>query len=510
VGVTPGVGVGLPFVSDALTDLKARLAEVHDIEKAIAVAGWDQRTMMPPGGAAARAEVSATLSGLAHGRFVDPEVGRLLDRLAPLEEELDYDSDEASLIRVTRRDWEKARRVPAELAADWARESGRAHEAWLAARAENSYEVFKPAFRRVHEVALRWAELMEQGESPYDAFLDEYEPGMKTAEVKAVFDVLRPELTAIVREAGEPADDSFLEGDYPVETQREFYESILRDFGFEEGTFRLDPTVHPFATSFSRTDIRMTTRYKPTNLRALWAAMHEAGHGLTYQGTEPSLARTPLYGNASLGLGESQSRTWENLVGRSLAFWRGRLGELQQFFPQLESVDLETWYRGINRVAPGPIRVDADEVTYSLHIILRFELEQELVAGTLTLDELPEAWNAKMSELLGIDVPDDALGVLQDVHWTGARYGYFPTYALGNVLSVQIWRAVEEELPDLDAQLEAGEFGPLYESLRRRIYRHGRKFTPRETLERAIGASEIDPEPYLAYLRSKVAGLQPA
>jgi carboxypeptidase Taq len=500
----------LQAVNDVLATLKQRLAEIHDLEKALAVIGWDQRTMMPTGGAAARAEVSATLSGLAHERFVDDEIGRLLDQLAPLEQQLDYDSDDASLIRVTRRDWEKARRVPSEVASAWARESGRAHVAWLEAREANDYAVFRPAFQRVHEVALRWAEYMEPGESPYDAFLDEYEPGMTTAEVRGVFDVLRPELTAIVRESGEPADDSFLEGDYPVETQRAFLDGVLRDFGFVEGTYRLDPTVHPFATSFARTDIRMTTRYKPTNLRSLWAAMHEAGHGLTYQGTEPSIARTPLYGNASLGLGESQSRTWENLVGRSLAFWRGRLGELQRFFPQLESVDLDTWYRGINRVAPGLIRVDADEVTYSLHVILRFELEQELVAGTLSLDELPEAWNAKMAELLGIDVPDDARGVLQDVHWTGARYGYFPTYALGNVLSVQIWRAVEEELVDLEAQLEAGEFGPLYESLRRRIYRHGRKFTPRETLDRAIGATEIDPEPYLAYLRSKVAGLQPA
>jgi carboxypeptidase Taq len=497
-------------VSAALDDLKQRLAEVYDLEKAAAIAGWDQRTMMPPQGAAARSEVSATLSGIAHERFVADDVGRLLDELAPLEAELDFDLDDASLIRVTRRDWEKARRVPPELAADWAREGGRAHVAWLQAREANDFSVFRPALQRVHDVALRWAELMEPGDSPYDAFLDEYEPGMKTAEVKAVFDVLRPELTAIVREAGEPADDSFLEGDFPLERQQEFLEGVLRAFGFEAGTYRLDPTVHPFATTFSRTDIRMTTRYKPTNLRALWAGMHEAGHGLTYQGTGPELARSPLYGNASLGLGESQSRTWENLVGRSLPFWRGRLPELQRLFPQLESIDLDAWYRGINRVAPGLIRVDSDEVTYSLHIILRFELEQELVAGSLSLDDLPEAWNAKMKELLGVDVPDDARGVLQDVHWTRAAYGYFPTYALGNVLSVQIWRAVEEELPDLDAQLEAGEFEPLYRSLRDRIYRHGRKFTPRETLERAIGATEIDPQPYLAYLRSKVAGLQPA
>ena len=280
------------------------------------------------------------------------------------------------------------------------------------------------------------------------------------------------------------------------------------DFGFEDGAYRLDPTVHPFATSFARTDIRMTTRYKPTNLRALWAAMHEAGHGLTYQGVDPALGRSPLYGNASLGLGESQSRSWENLVGRSLPFRRGRYPELQRLFPQLERVDLETWYRGINRVAPGLIRVDADEVTYSLHIILRFELEQQLVAGELALADLPEAWNARMRELLGVEVPDDARGVLQDVHWTRASYGYFPTYALGNALSVQIWRVVEQELPDLDAQLEAGEFGPLYESLRGRLYRHGRKFTPMQTLERAIGADAIDPQPYLEYLRGKVKSLR--
>ena len=493
-----------------IDELRQRLAEVYDLERALGVLGWDQRTMMPAQGAAARAEASATLAGVAHERFVSDEIGRLLDAVAPLEDELDYDSDDASLIRVTRREWEKERRVPSELAAAWTREGARAHSAWLAAREANDYGVFLPAFKRVHEVALRWAEHMEPGDSPYDPFLDEYEPGMKTAEVKAVFDVLRPELTAIVREAGEPADDSFLEGDFPLEAQKEVYEGLLRDLGFPGDVVRLDPTVHPFATTFARTDIRLTTRYRPDNLRALWSTMHEAGHGLTYLGIAPELARSPLYGNASLGLGESQSRTWENLVGRSLAFWRGRLPELQRRFPQLQAVELDDFYRGINRVVPGPTRVTSDEVTYSLHIILRFELEQELVAGTLAPEDLPEAWNAKTEELLGVEIQDDLSGVLQDVHWSGARYGYFPTYALGNVLSVQIWRAVEEELGDLDAQLEAGEFAPLYESLRSRIYRHGRKFTPMETLERAIRAGEIDPEPYLEYLRAKVAGLQPA
>ncbi len=492
-------------MTGALTDLREALAELHDLERALGVLNWDQRTFMPSRGAEARGEAMATLGGLVHERFVWDEIGRLLDAAEPAVSGPDYDSDDASLVRVTRRDWEKARRVPSELAAAWLREGAKAQSAWIEARAASDFSLFLPAFRGVHEVALRWAECQEQGDSPYDAFLDEYEPGMKTSEVKAVFDVLRPELTAIVSEAGDPADDSFLHGDYPVEKQQAFLEEVLRRFGFEEGGWRLDPTVHPFATSFARTDIRMTTRYKPDNLRALWAAMHEGGHGLTYQGVDPALDRTPLSGSASLGLGESQSRTWENLVGRSRPFWERFLPELQRQFPQLERVSLDDFLRGANRIAPGLIRVDADEVTYSLHIILRFELEQQLVDGTLALEDLPEAWNARMREFLGVEVPDDARGVLQDVHWTRAAYGYFPTYALGNVISLQIWQHVRRELPALDEQMARGEFGELYGWLSDRLYRHGRKFTPLETLQRAIGEDRIDPAPYLAYLREKLA-----
>jgi carboxypeptidase Taq len=497
----------LAVAAAALAELKRRLAEIHDLERTLGVLSWDQRTTMPAKGAPARAEALATLGGIVHERFVSDEIGRLLERAEADGDGLEYDSDDASLLRVVRRDYDKARRVPAELAAAWLREGSKAQAAWLEARAASDFGVFLPALRSVHEIALRWAEYQEQGDSPYDAFLDEYEPGMKTTEVKAVFDVLRPELTALVAEAGEPADDSFLDGDYPVAGQQEFLEEVLTRFGFEQDAWRLDPTVHPFATSFSRTDIRMTTRYKPTNLRALWAALHEGGHGLTYQGVDPALDRTPLAGSASLGLGESQSRTWENLVGRSRPFWNRFYPELQARFPQLESVSLDHFYRGINRVAPGLIRVDADEVTYSLHIILRFELEQQLVDGSLALEDLPEAWDARMRDFLGIEVPDATRGVLQDVHWSRAAYGYFPTYALGNVISVQIWRHVEQALPDLDAQIERGEFGELYGWLADRLYRHGRKFTPLETLERAIGESAIDPEPYLAYLRAKIASL---
>jgi carboxypeptidase Taq len=497
-------------VADALAQLKQRLAEVYDLERALGVLAWDQRTMMPPQGAPARAEAAATLSGLVHERSTSDEIGALLDELAPLEEELDYDPDDASLIRVARRDWERDRRVPAELTAARTREAAKAHVVWLEAREANDFEVFLPAFRRVHDLALQWGECMEPGDSPYDPFIDEYEPGMTTAQVTAVFDVLREELTEIARNAGEPADDSFLEGDFPLAAQKELFAEVLRRFGFEEGRYRLDPTVHPFAITFSSTDIRMTTRYRENTIRSLWSTMHEGGHGLSYQGIAPELARSPLYGNASHGIGESQSRTWENLVGRSLPFWRGFYPEVQRRFPHLASVGVDDFYRGINRVERGLIRVEADEVTYSLHIIVRFELEQQLVAGALAPEDLPDAWNAKMAELLGVDVPDDLRGVLQDVHWTRPSYGYFPTYALGNVLSVQIWRALEDDHPDLDALLESGDLSPLYETLRQRLYRHGRKFTPLETLERAVGATEIDPQPYLEYLRAKVDALATA
>jgi carboxypeptidase Taq len=282
---------------------------------------------------------------------------------------------------------------------------------------------------------------------------------------------------------------------------------VISTFGFEPSAYRLDPTVHPFCTSFSRRDVRMTTRFE-NGLDGLWSTMHEAGHGLYAHGISPSLERTPLATSPSLGLNESQSRTWENLVGRSRPFWIHWYEPLQEAFAeQLGGVELEDFLRAVNRAEPGLIRVEADETTYSLHIILRFELEQQLVEGTLDPKELPGAWNAGMKDFLGVDVPDDAHGVLQDIHWSQGGIGYFPTYALGNVISLQIWSVVREAIPDLDAQMEAGELLQLSDWLRDNLYSLGRKFTPKETLERVTGSPTIDPEPYLAYLRDKVGAL---
>jgi carboxypeptidase Taq len=493
--------------SAPLDELKQRLAEIADLSRAAGVLGWDQRVTMPPLGTESRAESLATLGKIIHESFVSDEVGRLLEQLRPLEESEPYDSDAASLIRITRRDWEKARRVPTELRVEMTRAAARGHHAWVEARRNADFASFLPYLRENIELKRRYADCFEWEDSPYTPLLDDYEPGMTTSEVREVFDVLRPALTSLVAEAPQ-VDASFLHRTFPIDDQKEFGEQLVRTLGFEEGAWRIDPTAHPFCTSFSNRDVRLTTRYFPDNLESIWSTLHEAGHGLYAHGIASSLMRTPLGGAPSLGLNESQSRTWENLVGRSRPFWMHWYGQLQEaFHDALHDVELDAFMRAINRAEPGLIRVDADETTYSLHIILRFELEQELVAGTVQLEDLPEIWNAKMKEFLGIDVPDDGQGVLQDVHWSSGGVGYFPTYALGNVISLQIWARVREALPDLDDQLAAGDVGELSDWLRDNLYSLGRKLSPRETLERVTGSGDLDPQPYLAYLRDKVGSL---
>ena len=489
-----------------LRALRERLAEIVDLAKAVGVLAWDQKVTMPPGGHPARAEAMATVGRIAHEKFTDAEVGNLLERLRPLEDSLEYDSDDASLIRVTRRDWEKQRRVPTELRTEMIRAAALGNQVWIEARATNDFGKFLPALERNLDLKRHYVECFEWKDSPYTALLDDFEPYMLTSEVAEVFGAIRPALAELVKEAPS-VDASFLFQDYPVEDQKEFYGRILDTLGFEEGSYRLDPTVHPFCTSFSRRDVRMTTRFE-SGLDGLWSTLHEAGHGQYAHGIAESLERTPLAGSPSLGLNESQSRTWENLVGRSRPFWLHWYEPLQQAFPgQLGDVDLETFLAAVNRAEPGLIRVEADETTYSLHIILRFELEQRLIEGTLEPKDLPEAWAAGMSNLLGVDVPDDTHGVLQDIHWSQGGIGYFPTYALGNVISLQIWASVRDAIPDLDAQMEAGELHELAAWLRDNLYSLGRKFTPKETIERITGSPTINSQPYLVYLRDKLATL---
>jgi carboxypeptidase Taq len=488
-------------------ELRSRLGEMWDLAKLAYLASWDQQTMMPPQGAGVRAHQLATASKTVHDRLVSEELGELLEELRSYEESFDYDSDEASLIRVARRDREKELRVPGELREAQTRAGAEAFPVWVEARRTNDFELFRPYLERNVELRRRYATCFDVDE-PYDALLDDFEPGMKSAEVREVFARLRDGLVPLVAEAAEqPIDDSCLRGHFPVEAQRELQHIVLSRFGFREGTWRIDPVEHPFAASFGTSDIRMTTYYPEHEMRGVFAAMHEGGHALYEHNVDPALERTPLCRGTSLALHESQSRMFENLVGRSLAWWSWAYPEVQRLFPDaFADVELEDFHRAINKVQPSLIRIEADEATYSLHIILRFELEQELIAGSVESRELPAVWNERMREYLGVEVPDDAHGVLQDVHWSRGTLGYFPTYALGNVVSVQIWEKVLEDVPDLDEHLANADLGPLSDWLREKLWRHGRKFTPQETLERVVGGG-LDPEPYLRYLNAKLGAL---
>jgi carboxypeptidase Taq len=490
-----------------LERLKQRLGEVNDLTKAAGLLFWDQRVMMPAGGSEARAEAIATVSRLTQERFIAADVGKLLEELRGLEESSDYDSFEASLIRVTRRDYEKAVRVPPELVGEMRRASALALSAWGPAKAASNFGALRPHLEANLELRHRYVECFEETEETYDILLDDYEPNMKTTEVRDIFDELKEELVPLIQEIAEAGevDDSFLTGEFDPGRQREFGLELLRHFGYTEEGWRLDQTAHPFMSSPGFGDIRLTSNFQPSDLSSLFATMHEFGHGVYEWGVDPSLSRTPLGSGVSLGVHESQSRTWENLVGRSRSFWRYFYPRLQRVFPeQLGSVDEEAFYRAVNKVHPSLIRIDADEITYNLHIILRFELEQELIEDRLAVRDLPDVWNARMDEYLGIEVPDDARGVLQDMHWAAGGFGYFPTYSLGNVISVQIWERAKEDLGDLDERFERGEFDELRDWLHEHLYRLGRKFTPQETIERVTG-SRIDARPYLRYLREKLA-----
>jgi len=495
-------------VDRAFEELRARIAQYWDLAKVQMILFWDQRTMMPPGGAADRAEQLATLARLTHETLVSDETGRLLEEVRPFGESLEYDSDHASLLRWLRREYGKAVRVPVELRAELSRAAAQGLPVWERARRESDFGLFLPVLRHNFELRRQYVACFEPAEEDYDHLLDDFEPGMRTSEVRAIFDRLKEGLQPLLREVldSEPPDDSFLHGTFPLAAQQELERRVLAGFGFTPESWRIDETVHPFASSAGIADIRLTTHHREHDLHSVFATMHEFGHGLYERQVGPELARTPLARGCSLGVHESQSRMWENLVGRSLPFWRRFYPDLQELFPSFGSVGLDAFYRAINRIRPSLIRIDADEVTYNFHIILRFELEQELLSGALDPADAPEAWDAKMQEYLGIDVPDVADGILQDMHWAGGNVGYFSTYSLGNIVSCQLWERIRADLPGLDDEFERGEFGSLRDWLAKHVHRHGRKYMPTELLERAVGGP-IDPEPYLAYLRRKLGSI---
>lgn len=494
-------------MKDPIEQLKTNLNVISDLQCSSYVLNWDQQTYMPPGGAEARAFQMSTLRRLSHERMISDAMYETLHAAKAAAANLDPDSYDARLVAQAEYQVDKLRPVPSEWIGEFYQVVGRAHNVWEQAKSRSDFTLFQPHLEKIVRLRKQFSDFFQPYDHVYDPLLNEFERGMKTAQVKAVFDQLRPEQTALVQaivDSGVEVDDSPLYQPFVESRQWDFGVQVISDLGYEFERGRQDKAAHPFTSSFSPGDVRITTRFDPTYLgTGLFSSIHEAGHALYDQGMSQEFLRTPLFDGASYGIHESQSRMMENLVGRSKPFWKGYLPVLQQHFPsELGEVDLERFYRAINKVKPSLIRTEADEATYNLHIMIRFDLEIDLLQGDLEVADLPAAWNGKMEEYLGLTPPDHTKGVLQDVHWSSGYFGYFPTYALGNLMASQIWEVVRADLPGIDQDIEQRKFQPLREWLREKVHRHGAKYEPVELLRRVTGEG-LNPQPFMDYLEGK-------
>ncbi|MFC1878851.1 carboxypeptidase M32 [Chloroflexota bacterium] len=494
-----------------LNELKTRLAEINDLNMVSALLGWDQSTNMPPGGAAARGRQSATLAQIAQEKFIDPAIGKLLDDLTPYAESLPYESDEASLVRVTRREYERDTKVPPEFLGKLYSHMAESYQVWTKARPENDFSSVQPLLEKTLDLSRQMADFFPGYEHIADPLIDFSDYGMKASTVRALFADLRQQLVPIVGAITEQplADDTCLRKHFPKEKQLDFSRQVVKQLGYDFERGRVDLSPHPFTTKFSLGDVRFTVRYQEDFLgECLSSAIHEAGHAMYEQGIRMNLEGTPLAGGTSSGVHESQSRLWENLVGRSRGFWEYYYPQLQEIFPeQLENTSLDEFYRAFNKVERSLIRTDADEVTYNLHVMLRFDFELALLEGKLAVRDLPEAWQERFKADLGITPPDDSDGVLQDVHWYGGVIGgAFQGYTLGNILSAQFFDQALKTHPEIPDNIRSGKFGALHGWLKNNIYQYGSIFTAAELVERVTGGP-ITIKPYIHYLQEKYGRL---
>jgi carboxypeptidase Taq len=491
----------------SLDRLNAVMAEVMDLRHAASLMSWDEQVLMPRGAGAGRSLAAATVRKMAHEKFTSAEVGDLLAAERARLGRRDPSSEIGRLLAVTARDYEKATRVPATYVAEHAQVTSVARLVWQEARSRSDFTLFAPHLEKIIGLKRQYVSFFAPTAHPYDILLDDYEPGLTTHDVQVLFDALRSRQRDLIRRvaACPQIGDRLLHLAHPEQGLWDFGVDVATAFGFDWTRGRQDKSVHPFTGGSGPDDVRITTRFEPQQpLTAVFATMHETGHALYEQGVDPRWTRTALEGGASLGLHESQSRLWENLVGRSWPFW-------QHFWPKLQSlchvtlhdVSLEEFYRTINRVQPSFIRVDADEATYNLHVMLRVEIEIAMLEETLSANDLPELWNAKMREYVGVEPPDARQGILQDMHWAIGLIGYFPTYTIGNVISAQLWETFLAVEPRRDELIQRGDFSALLAWLRRELHQHGRRFEPPDLLERITGRG-IDPQPYLRYLEAKV------
>jgi carboxypeptidase Taq len=493
-------------MSSAISELRQWTAEISDFRRISALLRWDQETQMPALGASMRAEQVAALERLTHERFISERTGELIAAATAELTGLAPDSIEARIISRTRNLYEKDRNVPTDLAVELARASSDGYELWMAARSAQDFRVFEPALARNFTLVREYAACFDGYEDPYDALLDDFVPAMSTATAEALLAELKTELTPVIAALRDHSvDASALHVDYPIPGQRQMVREVLGLMGFDERGWRIDDSAHPFETSFSVGDVRLTNRYVRTHFpTALYGAMHECGHGLYEAGIDPGLQRTPLATIYSSAMHESQSRLWENVVGRGRAFSTALAPILvRNAGGALDGLGAEGLFRAVNAVVPGPLRLEADEATYGLHIVVRFELERALLSGDLSPADLPAAWNERMREYLGVTVRNDNEGVMQDIHWAESMVGYFPAYAIGNLIAAQLWEAARAQLPELDGELSKGELQGLREWLREHVHHDGSRYNDEELLQRVVGGG-VAVAPFVSYLKAKL------
>ena len=501
-----------------LAPFTASLVEIQHLASAASLLSWDQETYMPVGGGQARADQIATLHTLAHDRLVSLDIERVLSQWVDpaTGEAVDtpgdaWDESSRALLRETWRDFSRANKLPSDFVKRLSRESSLAQQVWVDARKKSDFRMFLPHLNTIVGLKREEAEYLGYQDTPYNALLDTYEPRATVAQLTPIFAVLKARLVPLlnrVMTSRVSIDDSILYMPYDTNRQMEFARLVLTAMGYDFERGRLDLSAHPFTTSFHPTDVRVTTRVYEKELPAcLFSCIHEGGHGLYDQGLDPARYGTPLGEALSLGIHESQSRLWENSVGRSRPFWRCFYPLLQQLFPeQLGTIAQDNFYAAINRAKPSLIRVEADELTYNLHIMVRFEIEQDVIEGRTRAEDLPKVWNDKMQSYLGIVPPNDAEGVLQDVHWSFGAFGYFPTYALGNLYAAQLYDQAHRDIQDLDAEIEGGRLTVLKKWLNQKIHRWGRMFTAEHLMQRVTGQA-LNPEPFLEQLEKKYGEL---
>ncbi|HMS55956.1 MAG TPA: carboxypeptidase M32 [Fimbriimonadaceae bacterium] len=490
----------------ALATLKTRLADFDALNAAGAMMDWDMQTYMPPGGAPARAEHSGILARMAHEVFTSDSTQNALSKAAG---EVAPGTVEEALVRVVRREMDLRTKIPASFVEKKMKAAAHSQENWVKSRAANDFASFQPSLTEMFDLARQEAEYLGYKHHIYNALLDQYDEGSTKTDVDRLFGGLRTAGVQLIKDitnSGVKVDDSALYGEWDKAHQSAFTENIVKAIGFDFNRGRQDTAAHPFCTNWSVGDVRLTTRYKPFIGSAIFGSLHEAGHGMYEQGSPMEWDRTPLAGGVSLGIHESQSRFWENIIGRSRGFWSKYLPELQALFPKLASVGLDDWYQMINKVEPSLIRVEADEVTYNMHIMVRFELECAILTGELLVKDLPEAWNAKYEEYLGITPDSDANGCMQDIHWAAGLIGYFPTYTMGNCLSYQFWNVLKQDVANTDALIAEGNFEPILTWLQEKIYRQGKRYQPKD-LVLSVTGKPMGSEDYIAGIRAKYAEL---